>query len=246
MRASRIVLALVCGAWSVAAQNGSPAPGEPRSSPSQVTGEELPAQAAPRSAAPGAPTVAPPGATPLKAEDALPPTRRIPAENEPKSANVTPKYQIGPLDVLYIRVWNQPNMSGLYPVSPDGTISMPLVKVVKAEGLTVAGLETDVTRRLSDFINNPEVSIDVTKINSKSVLMIGGIGHPGKFPLTEKTTVLDAIVGSGGLKEFANKKKIYILRKGMKIMFNYEDVIKGKHLEQNIELENGDQIVIPE
>jgi polysaccharide export outer membrane protein len=76
--------------------------------------------------------------------------------------------------------------------------------------------------------------------------MIGGVGHPGKFPLTEKTTVLDAIVGSGGLRDFANGKKIYILRGDTRYLFNYKDVIQGKNLKQNIVLQNGDRIVVPE
>jgi polysaccharide export outer membrane protein len=148
--------------------------------------------------------------------------------------------------VLYVRVWNQPNLSGIEDVGPDGVISMPLIGEIKADGLTVGQLKAAITARLNDFLNSPEVSVAVTKINSKSVLLIGGVARPGKFPLNEKTTVLDAIASAGGFRDFANQKKVYVLRNGKKFPFNYKEVIQGKHLEQNIELQNGDQIVVPE
>jgi polysaccharide export outer membrane protein len=246
----RIVCAFVCGAVLCAAQTGSPPSGEPGATPSpKVSGDEAvqTAPATPPVSAPAAPPAPAPAIVPPAAENALPPARKTPTEpNAEESGKVVSKYVIGPLDQLYVRVWNQGNLSGLVGVGPDGVMSMALIGELKADGLTVTQLKEAITARLNDFLNSPEVSVEVVKINSKSVLMIGGIGHPGKFPLTEKTTVLDAIVGSGGLRDLANGKKIYILRGGKKIMFNYKDVIQGKHTEQNIELQNGDQVVVPE
>jgi polysaccharide export outer membrane protein len=123
---------------------------------------------------------------------------------------------------------------------------MPLIGEIKADGLTVGQLKGAIAARLNDFLNSPEVSVAVTKVNSKSVLLIGGVVRPGKFPLNEKTTVLDAIATAGGFRDFANQKKVYVLRNGMKFPFNYKEVIQGKHLEQNIELQNGDQVVVPQ
>jgi polysaccharide export outer membrane protein len=272
-----IVGALVCAATllsvavTCAAQTGSPPAGEsttpatktaqdetvqtPPAAPNPPS-EPAPSTAAPPLANPPEPSVAPangPAVVPTLPEDALPPRKKTPAEPKPAGearGEPDPKvkpYVIGPLDVLYVRVWNQQNLTGMQDVGPDGTISMPLIGEIKADGLTVADLKTVITQKLNDCcLNDPDVSVQVTRINSKSVLLIGGVGHPGKFPLTEKTTVLDALVGSGGFREFANQKKIYILRDGKKIFFNYKDVIQGKHVEQNIELQNGDRIVVPE
>ena len=237
------------GAVLCAAQAGNPPSGTPAAKMADETVQP---------ATPPAPAASPQAAPPAvpqssAAESALPPKlpagSRPPADAKAEQENkVASKYVIGPLDVLYVRVWNQPNLSGILDVGPDGIVSMALIGELKADGLTVTQLKDEIAKKLSDCcLNTPDVSVAVTKINSKSVLLIGGVGHPGRFPLTEKTTVLDAIVGAGGIRDtFANSKKIYVLRGGKKIMFNYKDVIQGKHPEQNIELQNGDQIVVPE
>jgi polysaccharide export outer membrane protein len=93
---------------------------------------------------------------------------------------------------------------------------------------------------------DPPVNIQVARINSKRFSMMGGCLRTGEFPLVGSTTVLDALVNCGGFKEFANPKKIYVLRGTTKYMFNYKDVINGKRMEQNIYLQNGDRIIVPE
>ena len=243
MKLSRIFCAYVCGVLLCAAQTGSPPSGE--TAFDKLAGDEN-GQPAPPAANPPAPRHRPPWRL-----RTYPPARKASAPDDSKTdqelGKTTSTYVIGPLDVLYVRVWNQPNLSGVVDVGPDGVISMPLIGELKADGKTVTQLRDVIAANLNQFINNPEVSVAVTRINSKSVLLIGGVGHPGRFPLNgEKTTVLDAIVGSGGLRDFANGKKIYVLRAGKKIMFNYKDVIQGKHLEQNILLQNGDKVVVPE
>lgn len=242
MKFSPIICVFVLGTMVCAAQTGGPSSGE----------TVQPVAAATTANPPAVPVAAPPAAARPADTNILPPARKTPADGkapaeakEPESKG-TAKYVIGPLDVLYVRVWNQPNLSGIEDVGPDGAISMPLIGEIKADGLTVTQLKDAITTKLNDFINSPEVSVSVTKINSKSVLLIGGVAHPGKFPLNEKTTVLDALASGGGFRDFANQKKVYVLRGGKKFNFNYKEVIQGKHLEQNIELQNGDEIVVPE
>jgi polysaccharide export outer membrane protein len=82
--------------------------------------------------------------------------------------------------------------------------------------------------------------------NSKKYTLIGGVGKTGPYPLLQQTTVLDALAAAGGFKDFSNPKKIVIMRGTQKFKFNYKDVIHGKHMEQNITLEDGDLIVVPE
>jgi polysaccharide export outer membrane protein len=243
---SRIVGVFVYGAVLCAAQTGSLSSGESVTPSQKLAGDEIAQPAAAPSANPPSAPAAPPGFT----ANIPPPVRKTPADAktpaETEAESSAAKYVIGPLDVLYVRVWNQPNLSGIEDVGPDGAISMPLIGEIKADGLTVTQLKAAITTRLNDYINSPEVSVSVTKINSKSVLIIGGVARPGKYPLNEKTTVLDALASGGGFRDFANQKKIYVLRGGKKFNFNYKEVIQGKHLEQNIELQNGDQIVVPE
>jgi polysaccharide export outer membrane protein len=156
-------------------------------------------------------------------------------------------YVIGPLDVLQIKVWNNANLSGIVAVDSDGTISMPLIGEIKADGLTPRQLKEKISERLKDFFNNdPNVDVSVAKVNSKRFFVYGGVGHAGEFPLIEETTVMDALANTGGFKEFANKKKIYIMRDTQRFNFNYKEVSEGKNMKQNIVLENGDRIYVPE
>ena len=71
------------------------------------------------------------------------------------------------------------------------------------------------------------------------------MNKPGSYPLTVPTTALEALVNAGGFRDFANPKKIVILRKGQRLKFNYKEVIAGKKIEQNVPLESGDQIIVP-
>jgi polysaccharide biosynthesis/export protein len=152
----------------------------------------------------------------------------------------------GPLDVLDVSVWNDAKLSHIYDVAPDGTISMPLIGVIKADGLTAPELAASIKEKLLQVLNTPEVNVQVVRNNSKKYYIFGAVAHPGEFPLTSQTTVLDAFASSGGFRDFAKLKKIRILRGSHEYFFNYKDVSRGKHMEQNIFLENGDKIFVDE
>jgi len=164
-------------------------------------------------------------------------------------------YVIGPEDVLMIKVWQEPNLSGQVTVGPDGMISLQLIDEVRADGLTPGQLKAVLTEKLKSFIVNPDVNVLVLRVNSRKFLIQGEVSRPGSFPLTGPTTVMEALVLGGGFREFANPKKIYILRTEVdpetkkpetkKFNFNYKDVSHGKHMEQNILIQNGDQIFVP-
>lgn len=162
----------------------------------------------------------------------------------------TKAYEVGSLDVLEVKVWKDPNLSGIVDVGPDGMISLPLVGQIKADGVTLAELTRTIRNRLAGTVFEcpPEVNIQVLKVNSKRYSMYGGILKQGEFPLLAEMTVMDAFANCGGFKEFANPKKIYILRKGVpnKILFNYKNVSQGKNPEMDIKLQNGDKIFVPE
>ncbi len=100
------------------------------------------------------------------------------------------------------------------------------------------------TELLTKFINNPEVAVFVTEVRSKKYYIIGEVGRQGSFALVTPTTVLEALSNAGGFREFANTKKIKILRGDKVLNFNYNEVTKAKRMEQNIYLENGDKIIV--
>ncbi len=158
-------------------------------------------------------------------------------------------YKIGAGDVLAIQVWREPSLSGQFTVRPDGKITFPLLNDIRAEGLTPLELKSSLEKRLSKFISSPLVTVGVQEVNSKNIYVLGKVNTPGKYPLTTETTVLQAIAEAGGLAEWAEGDDIVILRKEngkqIKIEFDYDDVSKGKHLEQNITLKPGDTIVVP-
>ena len=171
-----------------------------------------------------------------------------PATSSPVAAN-DPDYKIGPQDVLTINVWKEPDVSREVPVRPDGKISLPLLNDVEAAGLTPMQLANSLTESLKKFISGPQVTVIVKEINSRRVYVIGEVVRAGTFPLLPKMTVLQIVSSCGGFTQFANPKKIYVLRtkdgKQTKIPFNYKEVVSGKNPEQNIELQPGDTIVVP-
>ncbi|MGH9398246.1 MAG: polysaccharide biosynthesis/export family protein [Terriglobia bacterium] len=162
-----------------------------------------------------------------------------------------PTYVIGPGDVLDIDVWQNAELSfkGL-PVRPDGKISIPLLNDVQAAGLTAMQLSSDLTEKLKKYVKgDPVVTVVVTQVNSQRFYVLGEVAHPGVFPLLPGLTALQAISTAGGFTQFANEKKVYILREAngqaVKLPFNYKEVVQGKDLQQNIVLKPGDTIVIP-
>ena len=155
------------------------------------------------------------------------------------------KYLIGPEDVLFIRVWREPDFTLPAAVRPDGKITMPLIGEVQAGDQTPLQLTKTLTELLGKYLNNPDVNVMVQEVRSKKYYIDGEVLKPGSYLLVTPTTVLEALSSAGGFRDFANTKRIRILRKGNILHFNYKDVSKGKNLEQNILVESGDHIIVP-
>ena len=158
-------------------------------------------------------------------------------------------YVIGEQDMLSIVVWKERELSGTVVVRPDGKITLPLVNEIKVVGMTPAQLQSLLTEQLKPFLNIPQVTVEVVQINSRKAYLIGEVQRTGTFPLNSSTTVLQIIAQAGGLRDFAKRKDIYILRtqngKQTRYRFNYDEVIKGKNTQQNIVLQPGDMVVVP-
>lgn len=154
-------------------------------------------------------------------------------------------YRIGAPDILQIRVWGEERLSGPVQVRPDGKIALPLIGELQASDLTPEQLKNSLIKALDEFMNKPEVFVSVLSVLSKKFQIGGEINRPGTYPLVVPIPVLEALTNAGGFKDFAKTKKITILRKGQLIKFNYNDVVRGKNMEQNILVENGDYIHVP-
>ena len=155
-------------------------------------------------------------------------------------------YKIGPGDILNIDVWKEPEFTcPMCTVHSDGKITLKLVGDLQAGEKTPKQLEAIVKEALGKYVLNPLVTITVQQVISKKYYLDGLVARPGEYSLSQPTTIFEALSRAGGLQEFANQKKIYVLRGSDRISFNYKDVIHGKHLEQNIQLKPGDHIVVP-
>lgn len=180
---------------------------------------------------------------------ALPPTpSNTPASRVPAVRPET--YIIGIGDVLEVHVWKEGELSKTVPVRPDGMITLPLVGEIKAVGLTPMQLQDQIITALEKVVSEPQVNVMVVSVNSMSFNIMGNVNKPGYYPIVHPVTILDAIAISGGFRDFAKQKKIYVLRampdgKQKKYMFNYKQVIKGQNMAQNIMLEPHDILVIP-
>jgi polysaccharide export outer membrane protein len=159
-------------------------------------------------------------------------------------------YVIGPSDELSVSVWEQPDLSKAVPVRPDGKISLPLVNDIQAAGKTPMQLMSALVEKYATLgVKSPLVTVTVTAIKSQFIYILGAVGHPGTFPLVPGMTVVQAIASSGGLTLFAKQTKIEIRRvengQTVRLPFNYKEVMKGVHPEQDIVLKPNDTIFVP-
>jgi len=158
-------------------------------------------------------------------------------------------YTVKPGDGLEISVWKEPDLQGPVLVTPDGSFSFPLVGQVDARGKTVTELQQIITERLAKYISDPVVTVSVRDIKGNKVFVIGQVNRPGEFIVNPRVDVMQALSMAGGTTAFASLDNITILRRtGTKqeaIRFDYNDVARGKSLEQNIELRSGDIVVVP-
>jgi len=226
--ASAMAIASDGRAATVQAQQPAPAPQQPAPAPQP----ESPATAAP--AVPPAKTAA----TRPAAPPAIPAGVAVPSD-----------YTIGPDDILSIVFWRDKDMSADVVVRPDGRITLPLISDVQAGGLTPELLRDSIREQATKFVEDPTVTVVVKQINSRRVYVTGMVGKPGAYPISNPTTVLQLLSMAGGVNEFANAKKIMVMRnengQQKAYKFNYKDVVKGQNLKQNILLQPGDTVVVP-
>jgi polysaccharide export outer membrane protein len=166
-------------------------------------------------------------------------------------ANLPEGYRIGIGDVLQISVWKEPDASvPSAAVRSDGKISIPLIKEIELIGLSPMEAERTLSQRLARYIHGADVTVIVKEVHSRKVYLVGGVRSVGAVELKGPLTILQALTQAGGLTDYAKRKQIYVLRtengKQQKLPFNYEAVIKGENVEQNILLLPNDTVVVPQ
>ena len=193
------------------------------------------------------------GQNPQETSQATQTASAKPTANRPEGVNPPVKvgkdYVIGADDVLDVSVWKEQDLTRTLQVRPDGKISMPLLGDVQAAGLTPSQLAQTVSERLKRYLTAPQVTIILTQINSQRVYVTGEVTRPGAYPLLPGMTILQAITSAGGLTQFANAKKIFLMRDENHIQtkypFSYKEVLDGRKAEENLPVKAGDTIVVP-
>jgi polysaccharide export outer membrane protein len=161
-------------------------------------------------------------------------------------------YVIGPGDTLQVFVWRNPELTITIPVRPDGKISTPLVEDMVAVGKTPSQLARDMEKVLSEYIRSPKVNVIVSQAVSalSQVQIIGQVGKPQSIPYREGMKVLDALLAVGGLGQFAagNRAKIErsVNHKKQEIRVKLDDLTNKGDMSQNLALQPGDVLVVPE
>jgi polysaccharide export outer membrane protein len=189
-------------------------------------------------------------AAPPPATSAAAPNPAIDPGGSAASRRSADDYQIGSGDTLHISVWKEPDASvPSVVVRPDGKITVPLIKELEVVGLTPKQVEQRIAEGLQKFIASPDVTVVVMAINSKKIYIVGAARKEGPLPYTYGMSVIQALSEAGGVTDYAKRKKIYILRsengREYRLDFNYDEVVKGERMEQNILLMPGDTVVIP-
>jgi polysaccharide biosynthesis/export protein len=158
-------------------------------------------------------------------------------------------YTVKPGDTLLVSVWKEPELQRPVLIEPDGTFAFPLCGQIDAHDKTVGQLQQLITQHLARYITDPVVTVSLQKIAGNRVYVIGQVNKPGAFIVNPRVDVMQAISMAGGTTPFASLGNIKIIRRtatGQQALpFNYNDVIHGNDLSQDIMLEAGDVVVVP-
>jgi polysaccharide export outer membrane protein len=162
------------------------------------------------------------------------------------------EYVVGVADRLTVQVWKNPDLSRDVVVRPDGTITLPLIGDLTADGRTPTQLRDEITRQLAKFVRDEGavVTVAVSSVNSYSFVVTGNVAHPGVFTSQRYVTVLEAVQLAGGPTRFASVAETKLMRRDRAgrlrtIPINYSAVLDGSQPEANLALMTGDQLYVP-
>ena len=180
----------------------------------------------------------------------LPPAPAISQQEGPGE-----EYRIGPSDNLTIFVWRNPELGAKVQVRPDGRITTPLITDMPAVGKTPTMLAQDIKLQLSQYINDPIVSVILNEskgTTSQQVRIVGATEKPASIPFRANMSLLDAMIAVGGLSEFAAGNKARLIRvnratgRQQEYRLRLGDLLKKGDSQANVLLQPGDVVIIPE
>ncbi len=169
-----------------------------------------------------------------------------------QAASADYNYIIGAGDNVNIVVWRNPELSGSYPVRPDGKLSAPLVEELVAQGKTSVELARDIEKKLSTYVRDPVVTVIVTSFvgpYSEQIRVVGEAARPLFLPYKQKMTLLDVMIAVGGLTDFADGNRAIIQRTSdgnKQYAVRLKDLIKRGDPSANVEMRPGDILIIPQ
>jgi polysaccharide export outer membrane protein len=166
---------------------------------------------------------------------------------DPQPLPTPGSYVIGVGDELNIQVWEVEKMSAHVRVRSDGNVSLPFLRDVPAAGMTPVALATDLETRLKEIIVSPQVTVAVEAAKPLSVSVLGQVGQPGLHNLDPGSGVAQALAAAGGLRDFAHKDRIFVLRTGVvpiRIRMTYEAIVTGQGRAATFRLRTGDVVVV--
>ena len=167
---------------------------------------------------------------------------------QPDGGNAA-RYEVQPSDVLEVSVWREPELTKQVIVRPDGAFSFPIVGEINAVGKTVEELRLELVQALRRIIPDVVVTVSVLEIKGNKVYVIGQVNQPGEFIVNPRVDVIQALSLAGGTTAFASPSEIFVLRRDngqqKRLPFNFEAVLRGRDLEQNVLLRSGDVVVVP-
>ena len=173
----------------------------------------------------------------------------VPAHAQDSAQRQAANYLIQPGDLLEISVWREDYLEREVAVQPDGRIAFPLVGVVDAAQSTVDEVQIRVAQRLSQYIPDPVVTVSIKEIRGNRIYILGQVNRPGQFVMNPTIDIMQALALAGGTTPFAELNDIKILRRSGNtqtlIEFRYNDIARGRNLQQNIILQSGDVIIVP-
>lgn len=164
------------------------------------------------------------------------------------------EYRIGPGDVLDVFVWRNPELSTTLPVRPDGRISTPLIEDLPASDKTPSQLARDIEGALKNFVQQPVVTVMVTQFRgpySRQIRVIGEAANPQSLSYSDNMSLLDVMIGVGGLTKFAAGNRAVVVRKDasgatQEFGVRIDRLLKDGDVSANVPMQPGDVLIIPQ